>query len=84
MNRSTPRTTPPLDRGQTTDPISGHRVEITDDTLWLQEGDPDEGITLYFESRETLETYRRIPVEHPETGLSRSLSNDTDEGWDEG
>ena len=73
-----------LDRGLTSDPITGRPLVISDSTLWLQEGDPDDGITLYFESRETLETYRSIPVEHPETELSHSLSNDAGEGYDEG
>ncbi len=74
----------PLDRAHLSDPITGRPVRITDRTLWLQEGDPDDGITLYFESRETLEAYRRIPVEHPETGLSHTLSNQDEEGYDEG
>jgi len=71
-------------RGERTDPITGHTLESTEGHPWLQEGDPDEGLTIYFDSEASLRIYASIPTEHPERELSRTLSNDREEGYDEG
>jgi hypothetical protein len=75
---------PHFDREERTDPITGHTIEDTDGHPWTQEGDPDEGLTIYFDSEDSLRAYEAIPTEHPERGMRRTLSNDTDEGYDEG
>jgi len=75
---------PHFQRSERTDPITGHTLTDTAGRPSVQEGDPDEGLRIYFESDESRDSYRAIPTEHPEQGLSRTLSNDRDEGYDEG
>ncbi len=80
----TEQTHPHFDREERTDPISGRTIADTDGHPWIQEGDPDDGLTVYFESEENMRTYAEIPTQHPEQGLRKTLSNDTGEGFDEG
>jgi hypothetical protein len=73
-----------FDRQETTDPITGHTITHTEGHPWLQEGDPDEGVTIYFDSEESMREYAAIEVERPERGMPHSLDNPTDEWIDEG
>ena len=75
---------PHFSREERTDPMTGHTIEDTDGHYWIQEGDPDDGITVYFDSESSARDYAAIQVERPEQGLSRSLTNDFDESYDEG
>ncbi len=81
---TTEQTHPRFDREERTDPITGNTIADTDGHPWIQEGDPDEGITVYFESEDSMRTYAAIPTERPEQGFRKTLSNDTGEGFDEG
>ncbi len=74
----------PFHREERTDPITGHTLTDTEGRPWIQEGDPDAGLRIYFDSKESQSRYESIPIEHPEQGLSRTLSNDSQEGYDEG
>lgn len=73
-----------FDRQETTDPMTGHTIVDPEDHPWVQEGDPDDGITIYFDSDETMRRYAAIEVERPERGMRASLDNPTDEWIDEG
>jgi hypothetical protein len=75
---------PHLDRVERTDPITGHTLAGAAAHPWLQEGDSEAGLRIYFESEDSRDRYAAIAVEHPEQGLQRTLSDDTDEGYDEG
>ena len=75
---------PHFHRQERTDPITGHTLADTTGHPWVQEGDPDEGLRIYFDSEESKRHYEAIQTEHPEQGLPRTLSNDVDEGYDEG
>jgi hypothetical protein len=75
---------PHFQREERTDPITGHTLTHTAGKPWVQEGDPDEGLRIYFDSEESRRSYEAIPTEHPERDLSRTMSNDSGEGYDEG
>jgi len=75
---------PHFERNERTDPITGRTLTDVTGRPWVQEGDPDEGLRIYFESEESRRSYEAIPTEHPEQDLSHTLSNDQDEGYDEG
>jgi len=61
----------------TTDPINGFNITSLKDRPHLVEGDADNKLTIYFESKASLQAYRDIPVEHPERDLSVTRSNPT-------
>jgi hypothetical protein len=63
----------------TTDPING--FDITDPTNrpHVVEGDSSNELTIYFETKASLQSYLDIPVELPERDLSKTLSNPTDD-----
>ena len=65
---------PHFHRQERTDPITGHTLADTTGQPWVQEGDPDEGLRVFFDSEESRRSYEAIPVEHPEQNLSRTLS----------
>jgi hypothetical protein len=75
-----------FDRQERTDPITGHTIDDSElgSHPWLQEGDPDDGITIYFDNEETMREYAAIQVYRPEHDMDRSLDNPTDEWIDEG
>jgi hypothetical protein len=75
---------PRFHRVERTDPITGHTNADTSGHPWVQEGDPDDGLTIYFDSEASKSAYQAIPIEHPEQGLGRTMSNNVDEGYDEG
>jgi len=75
---------PHFHRQERTDPITGHTLTDTAGQPWVQEGDPEDGLRIYFESEESRRSYEAIPTERPEQDLGRTLSNDVDEGYDEG
>ena len=81
---TTEQSHPHFDREERTDPITGNTITDTEGHPWIQEGDPDEGLTVYFESEESMRAYAAIQTERPEQGLRKTLSNDTGEGFDEG
>lgn len=74
---------PHFTREERTDPITGRTIVNTEGHPWIQEGDPDDGLTIYFESEESMRTYAAIPTQRPEQ-LRQTLSNLTDEWIDEG
>jgi hypothetical protein len=78
------RSHPHFERQERTDPITAHTIVDTEGHPWVQEGDPDDGLTIYFDSEDSRRAYEAIPVERPERDLTRTLSNDVDEGYDEG
>ena len=61
----------------TTDPITGFNITSLKDRPHLVEGDDANNLTIYFESKASLQAYRDIPVEHPERDLSVTRSNPT-------
>lgn len=61
----------------TTDPITGFNITSLKDRPHLVEGDDTNNLTIYFESKASLQAYRDIPVEHPERDLSVTRSNPT-------
>ena len=63
----------------TTDPINGFNITDLKNRPHLVEGDNTNDLTVYFETQASLQTYLDIPVEHPERGLSKTLSNPTDD-----
>lgn len=69
---------PHFDREERTDPITGHTIEDTEGHPWLQEGDADEGLTVYFDTEESMREYAAIGVEHPEQGMEHTMSNPDD------
>jgi|MudIll2142460700_1097286.scaffolds.fasta_scaffold151616_1 hypothetical protein len=75
---------PHFQRNERTDPITGRTLTDITGCPWIQEGDADEGLRIYFESDESRRSYEAIPTEHPESDLTRTLSNDRDEGYHEG
>jgi hypothetical protein len=44
---------PHFHRQERTDPITGHTLTDTAGQPWVQEGDPDDGLRIYFESEES-------------------------------
>ena len=73
-----------FDRQETTDPITGRTLADTEGHPWCQEGDPDEGLTIWFESIDSMRAYVAIEVERPEHGMHASLDNPLEEGEAEG
>jgi hypothetical protein len=63
----------------TTDPINGFNITDLKDRPHVVEGDNVNDLTIYFETKESLQTYLDIPVEYPERELSTTLSNPTDD-----
>jgi len=61
----------------TTDPINGFDITSLKDRPHLVEGDDTNNLTIYFETKSSLQAYRDIPVEHPEQDLSKTQSNST-------
>ncbi len=61
----------------TTDPINGFNITNLKDRPHVVEGDKATGLTIYFESKTSLQAYLDIPVEHPEQDLSVTQSNPT-------
>lgn len=48
-----------------TDPITGHTLTDIVGKPWIQEGDPDEGLRIYFDSSVRRSSCEAIPTEHP-------------------
>jgi hypothetical protein len=64
----------------TTDPINGFNITSLKDRPHLVEGvegDDTSNLTIYFETKSSLQAYLDIPVEHPEQDLSKTQSNST-------
>ena len=61
----------------TTDPINGFDITSLKDRPHLVEGDDTNNLTIYFETKASLQAYLDIPVEHPEQDLSKTQSNST-------
>jgi len=78
------RVHPHFHRQERTDPMTGHTLGDTAGRPWVQEGDADDGLRIYFDSDESRQDYEAIVMEWPERDLRRTLSNDFDEGYDEG
>jgi len=62
----------------TTDPINGFDITDRKNRPYVVEGDDTNDLTIYFETEASLQSYLDIPVEHPEQGISKTLSNPTD------
>jgi hypothetical protein len=75
---------PHFHRVERTDPMTGHTSAETNGLPSVQEGDSRDGLTIYFESEGSKKAYEAIPVQRPEQGLRQTMSNDVDEGFDEG
>jgi hypothetical protein len=63
----------------TTDPNNGFDITDLKNRPHVVEGDNTNDLTIYFETKASLQTYVDIPVEHPERYLSKSLNNSTDD-----
>ncbi|GEM_PF-4389615 len=61
----------------TTDPINGFNITSLKDRPHLVEGDDANNLTIYFETKSSLQAYLDMPVEHPEQDLSKTQSNST-------
>ncbi len=61
----------------TTDPITGFDITNPEDRPHVVEGDKATGLTIYFETKGTRQTYLEMPVERPEQDMSKTLSNPT-------
>jgi hypothetical protein len=61
----------------TTDPINGFDITSLKDRPHLVEGDDTNNLTIYFETKSSLQAYLDIPVERPEQDLSKTQSNPT-------
>jgi len=59
----------------TTDPINGFNITSLKDRPHLVEGNDTNNLTIYFETKSSLQAYLDIPVEHPEQGLTATQSN---------
>ena len=75
---------PHFERQERTDPITGNTIANPEGHPFVVEGDPEEGITIYFESEETKQQYLDVQREQPERGMRESLDNPTEEGEAEG
>ena len=62
----------------TTDPINGFNITDLKNRPHVVEGDITNDLTIYFETKASLQDYLDIPVEQPERDLSKTLSNPTD------
>lgn len=63
----------------TTDPINGFDITNLKDQPHVVEGDSANALTIYFETQASRQTCLDIPVEHPEQGLAKTLSNATND-----
>ena len=63
----------------TTDPINGFNITDLKNRPHVVEGDNTNDLTIYFENKESMQTYLDMPVEHPEQDWSKTLSNPTDD-----
>jgi hypothetical protein len=61
----------------TTDPINGFNITSLKGRPHLVEGSDSNNLTIYFETKSSLQAYLDIPVEHPEQDLSKTQSNST-------
>ena len=61
----------------TTDPINGFNITSLKDRPHLVEGGDTNNLTIYFESKTSLQAYLDISVERPEQDLSVTQSNPT-------
>ncbi|MHB8743924.1 MAG: hypothetical protein ACYC9L_12455 [Sulfuricaulis sp.] len=61
----------------TTDPINGCDITDLKNRPHVVEGDSSSDLTIYFESKASLQAYLDIPVEHPEQNLSKTMNNPT-------
>lgn len=61
----------------TTDPINGFDITDLKNRPHVVEGDNSNNLTIYFETKASLQAYLDIPVEHPERDLSVTRSNST-------
>ncbi|MHB8622017.1 MAG: hypothetical protein ACYC9J_00715 [Sulfuricaulis sp.] len=61
----------------TTDSINGFNITDLKNRPHVIEGDSSNNLTIYFESKASLQAYLDIPVEHPEQNLSRTMNNPT-------
>jgi hypothetical protein len=61
----------------TTDPINGFNITSLNDRPHLVEGDDTNNLTIYFESKTSLQAYLDIPIEQPERDLPATLNNST-------
>jgi hypothetical protein len=59
----------------TTDPINGFNITSLKDRPHLVVGGDTNNLTIYFETKSSLQAYLDIPVEHPEQDLSVTQSN---------
>jgi len=59
----------------TTDPINGFNITSLKGRPHLVEGGDTNNLTIYFETKSSLQAYLDIPVEHPEQDLSVTQSN---------
>ena len=62
----------------TTDPISGFNITDLKSRPHVVEGQDNNDLTIYFESKATLQAYLDIPVEHQEQDLAKTMSNPAD------
>lgn len=62
----------------TTDPINGVNITDLKNHSSIVEGNGDSDLTIYFKSNASCQACLDMPVEHPEQGLSKTLSNPTD------
>jgi len=62
----------------TTDPINGFNIIDPKNRPHVVEGDDTSDLTIYFETKASLQAYLDIPVEYPEQDMSATLSNSTD------
>lgn len=63
----------------TTDPINGFNITDLTDRPHIVEDDGTSELTIYFEFEASRQTYLDKPVERPEQGLSKAMSNPTDD-----
>ena len=63
----------------TTVPINGFDITDRKHRPHVVEGDNTNDLTIYFETKASLQSYLDIPVEHPERDISKTLSNPTDD-----
>ncbi|MGC1954027.1 MAG: hypothetical protein WA970_15950 [Gammaproteobacteria bacterium] len=63
----------------TTDPMNGFNITDLKSRPHVVEGDSTNDLTIYFETKASLQSYLDMPIEHPEQHLSKTLSNPTDD-----
>lgn len=75
---------PHVDRQERTDSSTGHTVTDIARHRWLREGNPGNGLKIYFDSEASRRAREAIAVGHPEHETHRSLDNPVDNQIDEG